>query len=238
MSIVSSAREGSLGGLESRAGLDLPAVVALGENRHAVERQRIEQVLDDRRERVGRRGRGRQSNERLGLGSRPCGFGRTPSHRRDEPRDDDRHADEDDEREHVVSVIDGPCVQGWEEEPVRVERRRDRRQQRRPGAADRGGRDDDQEEEQEHRRQLEAVAERDQRGGEQRGKHDRECPAEPPPPRCDRDAMSRPRSERKWECVAILGFLRADDVHVDGSRAANDSVHDRTRSELGPPRAS
>ena len=172
-----------------------------------------------------------EARQRLGLGTRPGRFGRTPRRELHETADHPRHQQEHDQRDEVLPLVDRELVEGRDEVEVGQKECDDARTQRRPHTADSGDRDDSEQVNQQRGGQVDAVPhaghDDGQQGEEERAQHcsgdltsHRECSAAPGP------------AKRGFS----LRLLTRDHVHVDGAGLANHTVDHRAPGELDPAR--
>ncbi len=163
--------------------LDPPLLLGIvaGEHAHAVEAERRPDEHDEVGQRVVVLHVGREAGERLGVGPSARRVARAPRRRIDERAHDRGDDQEDDEREHVLVLVDRERVVWRREVAVRAQERDDGGAEREHRPADRRHHDDEQQEQQQHRRECEVTAgvrERERQQGH--ADHRDQQPGEPP----------------------------------------------------------
>ena len=134
--------------------LDSPTIVRTTQQRGGREPEHRAHMMKERGDRFGFSHGGREPGERGGLVAGPRRFGGPAGGRVDEPAHDERHAEEHDERDHILTLVDGPSMDRGREVEVGREVGSQRGDQRGEGASNRCGDDDEREVEQQDSRQA------------------------------------------------------------------------------------
>ena len=166
-----------------------------------------------------------EHGQRVGLGPRRAGLGRTPGRVVDDRRDGDPDGDEDRDGEDVLRLGDRQRVERRREEVVEQQGARQGRHDGRREAADEGRRHHD--DHQRHRLDRQAVEVGGGVEGEAQQCRRHQAEDEPGQPARPAEVVDR-RSPRRAPGVVV-----GDDVDVDVARAADDPLADSRPQEGG-----